>query len=90
MLGFYDHTDQQGNRVKSEMMKVVNKWDRNSPDCEFKYYFYNNVGIDLASRHVKHPNEDEKAYDKAWAERPSPGYTPPPKKMKFLPNSLSR
>lgn len=56
------------------MKKVLQKWDKSSPECEFRYYFYNNVGPDNASRHVKNPNEDEKAYDKAWAERPNTGY----------------
>lgn len=62
------------NRVVNELKKVLQKWDRNSPDCEFKVYFYNNVGPDNASRHVKPLNEDEKAYDKAWTERPNSGY----------------
>jgi len=57
----------------SELKKVIQKWDKSSPDCEFKVYFYNYVGSDNASRHVKNPNEDEKAYDKAWTEKPSPG-----------------
>ncbi|KAF8426613.1 nucleoporin complex subunit 54-domain-containing protein [Tirmania nivea] len=65
-----------GNRVIYELKKVMQKWDRNSPDCEFRVYFYNNIGADNASRHVKSQNEDEKAYDKAWTERPSSGAVP--------------
>lgn len=65
-----------GNRVIYELKKVMQKWDRNSPDCEFRFYFYNNVGADNASRHVKPQNEDEKAYDKAWTERPNSGAVP--------------
>ena len=65
-----------GNRVANEIRKVVSKWDRSSPDCEFKTYFYNYVGPDTASRYIKPPDEDEKAYDKAWTERPNSGAVP--------------
>ena len=76
-----------GNRVIYELKKVMQKWDRNSPDCEFRFYFYNNVGADNASRHVKPQNEDEKAYDKAWTERPNSRYFPISKSMNQTLNS---
>lgn len=62
--------------VLADIQKVYNKWDKNSSDCEFKHYFYNQYPPEIASTIQKPDGDDQKAWDKAYAERPNSGAVP--------------
>ncbi|RPA81263.1 hypothetical protein BJ508DRAFT_414911 [Ascobolus immersus RN42] len=62
--------------VPNDLAKIYNKWNPEHPECEFKFYFYNQVGADKASLYQKPPADDQRAWDKAYAERPNPGSIP--------------
>lgn len=49
-------------------------WDKNSPYCRFKYYFYNLVPPQEVHLYQKPPNHDQKAWDEAQRKNPDPGW----------------
>jgi nuclear pore complex protein Nup54 len=67
-------TDQKN--IPQQIATVVSKWDTGSPECSFRYYFYNKVGEDKAPYFRPTPNEDPKAWEEALSRKPGPGYIP--------------
>lgn len=55
---------------------VKDKWDVGSPECAFKYYFYNKVDEHMAPYYRPLPNEDLKAWEEALSKKPGPGFIP--------------
>jgi nuclear pore complex protein Nup54 len=58
------------------MMTILEKWDPSSPNCVFKYYFYNKVDDNKAPFYGPSPNEDPKEWEEALSKKPGPGYIP--------------
>lgn len=55
---------------------MYEKWDPSSPACAFQHYFYNQVPEESAPYYAPGPGEDEKKWEEALKERPSPGSIP--------------
>jgi len=58
------------------MKSILERWSPNSPNCKFKYYFYNKVSEDRVPFYRAGPNEDPKDWDEALSKKPGPGYIP--------------
>ena len=55
------------------MLAVKNAWDTASPECRFKYYFYNVVEAGTARQYGRPPGAvDEAKWNKALRENPDP------------------
>ncbi|KAJ4289758.1 Nucleoporin nup57 [Kalmusia sp. IMI 367209] len=68
-----------GAREKSiieQMRTIVGKWDPQSPDCAFQYYFYNAVKPEEAPFYGPAPHEDHKKWEEALANKPGEGSIP--------------
>ena len=57
-------------------MTINSKWNPQSPDSVFEYYFYNNVGENRAPYYRPAEGEDEKKWEAALSKKPGPGYIP--------------
>jgi nuclear pore complex protein Nup54 len=53
-----------------------NKWDPQNPDCVFQHYFYNAVKPEEAPFYGPAPGEDERKWEEALSNKPSPGAIP--------------
>jgi nuclear pore complex protein Nup54 len=62
--------------VEQQMQVLINKWDSNHPTCAFQYYFYNSVDPDKVPFYGPSPNEDERKWEEALANKPSPNSIP--------------
>jgi len=62
--------------VEQQMQVLVNKWDSNHPSCAFQYYFYNSVDPDKVPFYGPSPNEDERKWEEALSNKPSPNSIP--------------
>lgn len=62
--------------VASQMETLIGKWNPNSPSCAFQHYFYNQVTEEQAPYYSPGPNEDEKKWEEALKDKPSPGSIP--------------
>ena len=62
--------------VPDQMTSILEQWDTGSPNCAFKYYFYNKVSDDSAPLYRPGPNEDPKKWEEALSKKPGPGYIP--------------
>lgn len=58
------------------MKTIAEKWDPNSTDCAFQYYFYNSVKPEEAPFYGPQPHEDHKKWEEALANKPSEGSIP--------------
>ena len=58
------------------MKTIVAKWDPNSPECAFQYYFYNSVKPEEAPFYGPQAHEDHKKWEEALANKPSEGSIP--------------
>jgi nuclear pore complex protein Nup54 len=58
------------------MTSILEQWDTGSPNCAFKYYFYNKVSDDSAPLYRPGPSEDPKKWEEALSKKPGPGYIP--------------
>jgi nuclear pore complex protein Nup54 len=58
------------------MKTIVGKWDPNSPECAFQYYFYNSVKPEEAPFYGPQAHEDHKKWEEALANKPSEGSIP--------------
>jgi nuclear pore complex protein Nup54 len=58
------------------MQVMYQKWDPLSPACTFQHYFYNQVPEASAPYYAPGPDEDEKKWEQALKDRPSPGSIP--------------
>ncbi|KAH7089882.1 nucleoporin complex subunit 54-domain-containing protein [Paraphoma chrysanthemicola] len=68
-----------GAREKSvvEQIRVLNdKWDPMNPNCVFQHYFYNAVKPEEAPFYGPSPGEDERKWEEALSNKPSPGAIP--------------
>jgi nuclear pore complex protein Nup54 len=52
------------------------KWDPNSPNCVFQYYFYRNVTEDEAAYYGPTQGEDHRKWEEALSNKPFPGCVP--------------
>lgn len=60
-----------------EQIRILNnKWDPNSPECVFQYYFYNSVKPEEAPFYGPSQGEDERKWEEALSKKPSPGAIP--------------
>lgn len=55
---------------------MLDKWDTGSPNCVFKYYFYNKVDEKHVPYYRPGPNEDPKAWEDALQKKPGPSFIP--------------
>ncbi|KAI1004548.1 hypothetical protein K3495_g3662 [Podosphaera aphanis] len=62
--------------IPEQMAAVFEKWNTSSPNCAFKYYFYNKVDDNMAPYYRPGPNEDPKAWEEALSNKPDKGYIP--------------
>lgn len=53
-----------------------NKWDSDSSECAFQYYFYNSVKPEEAPFYGPTQDEDERKWEEALSKKPSPGAIP--------------
>jgi nuclear pore complex protein Nup54 len=59
------------------MTAIMDQWDMNSPNCGFKYYFYNRVDDEVKASLAKPAAyEDPKAWDEALKNKPGPRHIP--------------
>lgn len=58
------------------MRTIAEKWDPQSPQCAFQYYFYNAVKPEEAPFYGPQPHEDHKKWEEALANKPSEGSIP--------------
>ncbi|KAH3908378.1 hypothetical protein HBI56_021360 [Parastagonospora nodorum] len=68
-----------GHREKSvvEQIRILNdKWDPMNPNCVFQHYFYNSVKPEEAPFYGPSPGEDERKWEEALSNKPSPGAIP--------------
>ncbi|KAK3216680.1 hypothetical protein GRF29_1g639429 [Pseudopithomyces chartarum] len=75
----FTNTYIDGTREKSvveQMKTIVGKWDPNSPECAFQYYFYNSVKPEEAPFYGPQAHEDHKKWEEALANKPSEGSIP--------------
>ncbi|RKF73602.1 Nucleoporin NUP57 [Golovinomyces cichoracearum] len=66
----------QERSVPEQMEAVLEKWNSLSPNCAFKYYFYNKVDDNMAPYYRPGVNEDPKAWNEALSKKPDKGYIP--------------
>jgi nuclear pore complex protein Nup54 len=59
----------------AKLEKFYNKFNHESRDCAFQYYFYNFVG-ENAQFYQPTQRDDEAKWEKALDNKPGPGYTP--------------
>lgn len=64
--------------VTAQMASILSSYLPNSPNCKFKYYFYNKVGSDRVPFYGPNTalNEDPRSWDEALSKKPGPGYVP--------------
>lgn len=62
--------------VVEQIRTLYNKWDPQNPECVFQHYFYNAVNPDEAPFYGPAPHEDDKKWEEALANKPSPGSIP--------------
>ncbi|PVH99634.1 hypothetical protein DM02DRAFT_614878 [Periconia macrospinosa] len=67
---------QREKSVPEQIKTIFNKWDPTSPECVFQHYFYNSVNPDEAAFYGPSPFEDERKWEEALANKPSPGSIP--------------
>jgi nuclear pore complex protein Nup54 len=68
-----------GHREKSvvEQIRILNdKWDPQNPNCVFQHYFYNAVKPEEAPFYGPSVGEDERKWEEALSNKPSPGAIP--------------
>jgi nuclear pore complex protein Nup54 len=58
------------------MAVIDHKWNPSNPECAFQYYFYNQVKPDEAPFYGPQPHEDERKWEEALANKPTPGSIP--------------
>jgi len=63
-------TQQHTSTVADELRKIQEYWNPQSPNCQFKHYFYNMVHPSEVSRYVKPPNDDEGLWRQAQKNNP--------------------
>ncbi|KAG4104639.1 hypothetical protein H8356DRAFT_979811 [Neocallimastix lanati (nom. inval.)] len=61
---------QHTSTVADELRKIQEYWNPQSPNCQFKHYFYNMVHPSDVSRYVKPPNDDEGLWRQAQKNNP--------------------
>jgi len=61
---------QHTSTVADELRKIQEYWNPQSPNCQFKHYFYNIVHPSDVSRYVKPPNDDEGLWRQAQKNNP--------------------
>lgn len=61
---------QHTSTVADELRKIQEYWNPQSPNCQFKHYFYNMVHPSEVSRYVKPPNDDEGLWRQAQKNNP--------------------
>jgi nuclear pore complex protein Nup54 len=62
--------------VAAQMETLIGKWNPQSPSCAFQHYFYNQVTEEQAPYFAPGPNEDEKKWEEALKDKPTPGSIP--------------
>lgn len=62
--------------IPEQIATVLDKWDTGSPNCVFKYYFYNKVDEKHVPYYRPGPNEDPKAWEDALQKKPGPAFIP--------------
>lgn len=62
--------------IVDQMRTIAEKWDPQSPQCAFQYYFYNAVKPEEAPFYGPQPHEDHKKWEEALANKPSEGSIP--------------
>jgi len=63
-------TQQHTSTVADELRKIQEYWNPQSPNCQFKHYFYNMVHPSEVGRYVKPPNDDEGLWRQAQKNNP--------------------
>ncbi|WWC86868.1 uncharacterized protein L201_001747 [Kwoniella dendrophila CBS 6074] len=59
--------------IETRIRQIQGAWDSNSPDCKFKYFFYNVVEEGTASRYGRPANAtDDAKWAKALRDNPDP------------------
>ncbi|ORX33944.1 nucleoporin complex subunit 54-domain-containing protein [Kockovaella imperatae] len=59
--------------IESRMMAVKNAWDSASPECRFKYFFYNKVDPGTTGQYGRPPGaNDDAKWAKAMRDNPDP------------------
>lgn len=58
------------------MAILFEKWNPEHPNCVFKNYFYNNVAPEQVPYYRPGPGEDEKKWEEALSNKPTPGSIP--------------
>eukprot|EP00833_Pecoramyces_ruminatium_P000591 jgi/Orpsp1_1/1174623/evm.model.c7180000050786.1 len=61
---------QHTSTVADELRKIQEYWNPQSPNCQFKHYFYNMVHPSEVNRYVKPPNDDEGLWRQAQKNNP--------------------
>ncbi|OCL07184.1 hypothetical protein AOQ84DRAFT_365181 [Glonium stellatum] len=62
--------------IPEQMGILVDKWNPQSPNCDFQAYCYNQVPVDHVPFYGPGPHEDEKKWEEALAKKPSEGSIP--------------
>jgi nuclear pore complex protein Nup54 len=63
----------QEESIETRIVKIKNGWDVNSPDCRFKYYFYNVVAEGTTQFYVRPPGAtDDVKWARAVRDNPDP------------------
>jgi nuclear pore complex protein Nup54 len=64
---------QQEPDIESRIMSIQRAWDVNSPECQFKYYFYNVVEPGTAHHYGRPANAtDDAKWARAVRDNPDP------------------
>ncbi|KAJ3127382.1 hypothetical protein HK101_005585, partial [Irineochytrium annulatum] len=58
--------------VEDKFREIESYWNVNSPNCQFKHYFYNMVHPNEVQRYSRPPNHDATLYDQAMQDNPDP------------------
>ncbi|KAF2710897.1 hypothetical protein K504DRAFT_429276 [Pleomassaria siparia CBS 279.74] len=75
----YPSSSMNGQReksVKDQIQVIHDKWDSQHPNCAFEHYFYNSVEPDQVPFYGPQPYEDERKWEEALSNKPSPGSIP--------------
>ena len=63
----------QEENIETRIMNIKNAWDVNSPDCRFKYFFYNVVDEGTTQFYSRPPGAtDDAKWARAVRDNPDP------------------
>ncbi|BFZ55527.1 hypothetical protein PYCC9005_002568 [Savitreella phatthalungensis] len=62
--------------IQDQLLRLKNAWDPTHPDCMFRAYFYNRVGVETAALYTKPADHSQRAWEEAVAARPDDAVIP--------------